>query len=863
MEPMKQCPNCGKYVAADKTYCMNCGTTLGVKCPACSKVVPLHTKVCSCGHSFVKKTKKVRKGSTLLPKIKKHARLILLCVLALCAVIASVFAALPALNLEVVEMTKREPIMTVISASGFSLIGYFLGAHPAGIASLLNHSLFDEVVTPLQLLMYGEGLGWLILLVGLVLCLLLVLPNIKSLGRATSRRLIPLTAVTLGGGTVVLGTDIAIRSIMTACAKAAFAVPEGVAPAELTTTWSVGSVFPILAFAATLVLFGVHMSLHILALSQKEEEESALTLKAIVSIPFDALGRLMRATKKKKGSTAYGKSGADETEKSITLTSKFTVYLVLLGASLVFTQALLSKISHIFFWFMLLLPLPLLLYTLVAKQALTVSMLSDSATTEKNLPYTYEFRIDNHSPLAFPFIDAKVSIPQSNSVRCTDRSVRLSMAPLSSYHMKNTVSFRFRGTYDIGVRCFYVYDFFRMFRVRIPISNMTTVYVLPRRLSLDDTLAQAVSDSTVRTVKSPLVVDKLEVSDIRDYRMGDSLKSIHWKLSSKSETFVVKDYNTGTSNETVIFCDLAAHFPDEAPKGVPVAVALDSAEEKNEKAKPQDKAARKAAKEEAKAQRAALKKKALAKRYRRAETQDTHDMTDEALEARLEQRMAAAAHMDSAGANAPAHGVDQEEVLDPVKDVHELAEAVYYEDMNEYLADGVVELTVASVLAELRQGHEVTLIWFDRRAEAGVFAYPLRGVEEFEHIYHLFATAPLCDGDKKVCDLTAMVSDIQSAKQLFVISSLDQAMLSELTSLPGVSDAGSFGSAEVILYNPEERFRYPAERTAFLEGCRQQLSYSGLSLRVSGMIAVRREDGQGAEPSRQEKNGEGGVANEV
>ena len=31
MAQMKQCPQCGNYVAADRTYCMNCGITLGIR----------------------------------------------------------------------------------------------------------------------------------------------------------------------------------------------------------------------------------------------------------------------------------------------------------------------------------------------------------------------------------------------------------------------------------------------------------------------------------------------------------------------------------------------------------------------------------------------------------------------------------------------------------------------------------------------------------------------------------------------------------------------------------------------------------------------------------------------------------------
>ena len=108
-----------------------------------------------------------------------------------------------------------------------------------------------------------------------------------------------------------------------------------------------------------------------------------------------------------------------------------------------------------------------------------------------------------------------------------------------------------------------------------------------------------------------------------------------------------------------------------------------------------------------------------------------------------------------------------------------------------------------------------------------------------ESIYHLFATAPLCEAERKVTSLTAMVSDIQSAKQTFVVSTLDAAMLTDLCALPGVSDAGSFGSAEVVLYNPEERFRYPGERALYLEGCREQLATSGLSLTASTLPVTR------------------------
>ena len=838
MEHMKQCPQCGKYVAADRTYCMNCGVTLGIRCPDCRAVMPVGAKTCTaCGHSFVKKKKKL--SLPLWDWMKKNAKPLTggLCLLLL--VFTLVAAAFPGVNL---TLLLEEVPFIEHTASGYDLMGYFLGGHPEGLDNLLSLKEFKDDASLLKVLFFAEGLGWLTALIGLALAITLLAPNYKKLSRITARRLFLPLGVTLGGGALAFGLTPVVAGILSGGMAAYLEKAEDGYLLDTATS------MPTVLFMAAAVLMMMHVLLYLVVFSKMDADEEAeeLSLSHILVIPLKGLAKLIHRVTRKIRKKLGGKV-SDRDEPVFTVTHRFSSYIVLFIVALVFTQALLSKVSNIFFWFVFLLPIVLLAYVLLAKHALSVSMISDSVTTEKNTPYTYEFRIDNHSPLALPFIDARVSIPQSNAVRCTERTVRLSMAPMTHYHMKNTVSFRFRGTYDIGVKCFYIYDFFRLFRVRVDVESLTTVYVLPRRLTLDETSAHSVSDDTARTVRSPLVVDKLEVSDIRDYRNGDSLKSIHWKLSSKSETFIVKDYNTGTSNQTVVFCDMAPHFPDEPPKkktatageGEPVDLkSLPRAERKAAK-----KAARKARKEKAKADANLRKKNRRIKEYK-----DTHAISDEALQARLDQRAAVAEKLNTqsrdpdainAAVNAAAEAAPVEAV-----DVHELAKSVFYEDMNEYLADGVVELTIATVLAELRRGHEVLLLWFDRRSDTGVFAYSLRGADEFETIYHLFATAPLCAPDQKVTSLTAMISDIQSAKQMFVVSTMDAAMLTDLCGLPGVSDAGSFGSAEVVLYNPEERFRYPRDRAGYLEGCREQLAASGLSLTAGAFNVTQSEGGK-------------------
>lgn len=833
MAQMKQCPQCGKYVAADRTYCMNCGVTLGIRCPECREVMPVGAKTCTaCGHSFVKKKKAF--SFPLWGWMKKNAKPLVVGMTALCLLLTLVLAAFPGVNLTI--LLDEVPFMEH-TASGYGLMGYFIGGHPEGLTTLLELPEYKADAPALKTLFFLSGLGWLALLLGLLFAALLLIPNYKKFGRLTARRLYIPLGISLGGIGLTFGMTFPVASILAdGMVKYADMADKGYAVVTATP-------MPTVLLIALALTAAVHGLLH-LAVFSKEETEGEISIRELLAIPlggiFRLVHRLVRRIRKKAG-----KKVSDRDEPAFTVTPRFSSYVILFVVSLVFTQALLSKVSNIFFWFIFLLPFVLLVYTLIARASLSVSMLCDSVTTEKNTPYTYQFLIENNSIFALPFVEAQVSIPQSNAVRCTERTVRVSMAPKTSYHMKNTVSFRFRGTYDIGVKCFYVYDFFRIYRARVDVENLTTVYVLPRRLNLEETAAHSISDDTARTVRSPLVVDKLEVSDIRDYQNGDSLKSIHWKLSSKSENFIVKDYNTGTSNQTVVFCDLTPHFPDEPP-GKKDEAAEEAAKGKKKLTRKEKKAARKARKEEAKL--AADRKR---KNRRVKETSETVALTDEALKARLDQRNAVTESLDARN-KGKANAVNEKinaaaeaavETAEETVDVHELAEPLFYEDMNEYLADGVVELTIASVLAELRKGHEVLLLWFDRRSDTGVFAYPLRGVDQFENIYHLFATAPLCSPDKKVTSLTAMLSDIQSAKQMFVVSTMDTAMVTDLSGLPGVSDAGSFGSAEVVLYNPEERFRYPRERALYLEGCREQLATSGLSLTAGGFHVTRPEGG--------------------
>lgn len=469
----------------------------------------------------------------------------------------------------------------------------------------------------------------------------------------------------------------------------------------------------------------------------------------------------------------HKKTEGERTRRTLTLAAGAPIYAAVWVAALIFTQALRAAASNLFFTFIIILPITSLIYLLFSRGALKVTPGGDGGKTEKLAPYDYEFRLINESILPFPFTKVMLMLPQANSVRVSEREVMISLTPGESYTVKNTVRFRFRGRYEIGVRCFYVYDLFRIFRMRIDIDRYETVEVMPRRLWIEDDAGRAVSDSAKQTITTRGSYDKLEVSDIREYRLGDTLKSIHWNLSSKSEELVVRDYNTGTTAVTNIFCDMSAHFPDEAPQMTAAEGEGDPGPEKakNKKERKRPKKNNKSAKAKA----------------------------------------------DTTAGETP--------LPPPLR----LALPEYYEDMNEYCADGAVELTVSAVLRELRAGCAVRLMWFDERAALGAFAYELTSEADLGLIFELFATAPIIRGSarRQVGELSAMLRDGGEARNIYILPAIDDETLAAFC---GVHSADGAATAEVMLCDPAERFADPDGHRAYIENCRAQLYESGRRL---------------------------------
>jgi uncharacterized protein (DUF58 family) len=75
-------------------------------------------------------------------------------------------------------------------------------------------------------------------------------------------------------------------------------------------------------------------------------------------------------------------------------------------------------------------------------------------------------------------------------------------------------------------------------------------------ITLDDIDGSLVSDSALE-YKHVKGNDVSEILQIKDYVRGDSIKSIHWKMSAKMGKLMVKELDTPNDNSIMVFFDYA------------------------------------------------------------------------------------------------------------------------------------------------------------------------------------------------------------------------------------------------------------------------------------------------------------------
>ncbi len=115
------------------------------------------------------------------------------------------------------------------------------------------------------------------------------------------------------------------------------------------------------------------------------------------------------------------------------------------------------------------------------------------------------------------------------------------------------------GRLVIKIKEIKLLDFFGLCSITVKSSSYEEAIVAP---VLYDEMIVKLADNAQSMVSGERVLpqkgnDNTEIFDIRDYRDGDALKSIHWKLSGKFDTLKTKEFSATEDNHALILIDMS------------------------------------------------------------------------------------------------------------------------------------------------------------------------------------------------------------------------------------------------------------------------------------------------------------------
>lgn len=241
------------------------------------------------------------------------------------------------------------------------------------------------------------------------------------------------------------------------------------------------------------------------------------------------------------------------------------IYLSIIVASFIFFILYKDRLALILFLAILIFTFFLFLSAVIMRIFVKISVDCKQRVVFAENKVMVEVCINNYSflPITQVFINAKY---KNNLLKNFDKS---KMSFFANPFSKNRYEMELRSKHYGNVQVYFnnavITDYFGIFSFKIKLNKEYTLSFLPKRYEIDATLRQnmyTLSEATTYSKHKP-GDDPSEVFAIREYVEGDKLNRIHWKLSTKQEQFMVKDYSLPISEAVLLYPELVFKTEDD------------------------------------------------------------------------------------------------------------------------------------------------------------------------------------------------------------------------------------------------------------------------------------------------------------
>lgn len=214
------------------------------------------------------------------------------------------------------------------------------------------------------------------------------------------------------------------------------------------------------------------------------------------------------------------------------------IYLLLIGFGVFFYIAFIGYFSYYFLLVVLVLPILSLFYLLLTWKFLKLEFKTDSKVIRQNEYINILVKRDNFGlgAIKFKIGDEKYLLKGNNA--------------------GFDLLFEHCGGRNLVISEYYQYDCLNLFWIKKRCNYQIPITIYPKKNEFDYKIYQRYlpkDDQEVYAVNQK-GDDPTEIYDIHKYQEGDSLKNIHWKLSAKYSSILVKDNALAVSEIINLHC---------------------------------------------------------------------------------------------------------------------------------------------------------------------------------------------------------------------------------------------------------------------------------------------------------------------
>lgn len=242
------------------------------------------------------------------------------------------------------------------------------------------------------------------------------------------------------------------------------------------------------------------------------------------------------------------------------------LYLALTVVSAAFFLFYRGILSFILLLVLLAVPLLLLLLVIAMRLSLRVHCDCDQVAVYPGQKAHISLTVANR--FIFPITQITVYIRCQNTFFEKPDKLELNLfaSPFSEGTHDIEIGSQHTGNVEITIHKIRVCDYFGVFSLPMGLKKKYSITFLPKSVGLDVGVNQnihSLSETNVYSKHKP-GDDPSEVFAIRDYVPGDKPNHIHWKLSTKQDSLIVKDYSLPISKSVMLLPELCIHSVEDA-----------------------------------------------------------------------------------------------------------------------------------------------------------------------------------------------------------------------------------------------------------------------------------------------------------